>query len=513
MNALARRVRMVGRKSLAWLALGALPLEAQQVAEWRPARQSMASAAIASPAGSIDAQADASYGTLAPQGPQFAPRQMPTARMARADYTMPDWQRRPGAPRPMNAPTRSVARTRTLPFVEDEIVSQPQPDSISAGQVPGTIAPQMPMQGSPYPSSGMPGAMSPYPNAGGMPMAPPVYNGAGPMIPDGYAQPMQNDFAPPQFDGACAGGSCGTPDCDGAPCDGCDMYGCDGVCGYDVMACERFHPCSWLSMLNELSLLLGTQGFTGPLDAANAGNFGFHEGINVGDSLWHRKGLGYQLGMQYIQSDLGGNPFLGTGIRQQTFVTGGLFHRAYYGQGFQGGVVFDFLHDNYYVNSNLGQMRYELSHLFNNGHEFGYWGTSSNRTNQFTNGIFNQTITVLPMNMNNFFYRRTMANGAQGRVWGGFASNVYDGFTTTTTNPIVGADFRMPLSNRVDFWGGFNYIIPTEGGQANGVAQSWGLMMSLAFYPARFARGTHNGPYRPLFNVADNNSFMLDQHR
>jgi len=59
--------------------------------------------------------------------------------------------------------------------------------------------------------------------------------------------------------------------------------------------------------------------------------------------------------------------------------------------------------------------------------------------------------------------------------------------------------------------GGFAYLIPEEetGQVGRGHAEeSWNIAVSLVWYPgARSAMGTDY--YRPLFNVANNGSFMV----
>jgi hypothetical protein len=296
-------------------------------------------------------------------------------------------------------------------------------------------------------------------------------------------------------------------------------YGCPDDCctGADVMASERFHPCSCLSFLNETSIATGTTAFKGPVDMGANGNFGFYEALNVGDVLFHRRGIGYQVGVNFVQSDLNGSVF-STSSRQQTFFTVGMFHRAFYGRGWQGGIVFDYLNDNYYLNYNVAQLRYEYSIVGGNGHELGYWGTASSRSattiTQAGAGLGFPTgtnINTRPISLNQIFYRKTNSGGGQGRVWVGFASGVFgNSATTTTTDAIVGGDFRVPLSNQFDFYGGYNYVIPSQGPALNTTAEGWGLAFGVAFYPARCRNGVHNTPYRPLFNVADNSTLMLD---
>ena len=184
-------------------------------------------------------------------------------------------------------------------------------------------------------------------------------------------------------------------------------------------------------------------------------------------------------------------------------MTGGLFRRATCGQGWQGGAVFDWLDDSFYTNTRFSQVRGEVSYIASYGNEFGFWGAFATSGGQSV-AVNNTVLTFGPTNLYAFFYRKNLANGGQGRVWGGFTSGNSGG--------LFGADYRVHMSNDWDLIGGFNYLIPSEGKDSGGATQeSWGLMMNLVWYPTRSWCGIHNGPFRQLFNVADNNVFMVRQ--
>lgn len=318
--------------------------------------------------------------------------------------------------------------------------------------------------------------------------------------------------------GSCADGNCDS--CVGGDCDSCtggfgaglrDEWADPTCCpkcggyGYHRPGCGRvamcLHNCLG-PLIREWSVFAGVQGFKGPLDGGNNGNFGFNEGFNLAGPLfpWPRMGLGYQIGGRFAQSNLSGSPF-NTSARDQAFATVGLFHRAYRNCGFQWGFVYDWMTDNYTQTETYGQMRTELSWLFPRGHEFGFlgmFGVKSTNNNQF--------VPVTQADMYNLFYRHTTNWGGQGRAWVGM---------TNHSLAIVGSDFRVPLSNRFEMVGGFNYIIPNDG-NANGVGggftqESWGISMNLVWYVGRPKQGVHNTPFRPLFNVADNNVMMFER--
>lgn len=352
----------------------------------------------------------------------------------------------------------------------------------------------------------------------------PIYNEDGteyhgPMLSDGSFDPNADIDLDPNFDGfagheeggctSCTSGNCGgtcqrdewaDPD----RCPECGLYGSHMIgCGH-VARC--LHNCLGF-LFKEASVFAGTQGFKGPLDLGVNGNFGFNEGFNLGGALvpFPKYGLGYQVGARWAQSDLSGNVF-GSAAREQVFLTAGVFHRAYRGCGFQWGLAFDWATDNYYTKATYSQVRMETSWLFPRGHEFGFMGVFGAQSDQVTFTVLGINVVnqqIKPTDQYNFFYRYTTRYGGQGRFWGGW---------TGQNLTIFGSDFRVPMSNRTDLIGGFNYIMPPSGQNGNGTAaESWGLSMNIVWYFGRPREGIHNTPFRPLFQTADNNVMMLDR--
>ena len=371
------------------------------------------------------------------------------AMLPNRDYT----QDRPAMPRRVASrgqyrPTSS-GRTYELP-PSTEIV-QPQPETLSG------------------------------PIAGG-----PVYESGGPVFgsegfnSDGYEM---DGFAAPGYD------ECGER-LYSTPCPECGSC-CGGI------SC----PHRWL---DESSVFAGVHAFKGGLDQGQNGNFGFQEGVNFAGSLWHEYLIGYQVGGQFLQSDLSGSNIANAfnNSRQQSFLTAGLYHRPLAAHGVQGGVVFDWLDDKFYSRTRFSQMRAEISYIASYGNEFGFWGAFATGSNQ-TVVINNASTTFGSASLYNFFYRKNFTNGDQGRIWGGY---------TGMQGGMVGADYRVHMSNQWDVVGGFNYLIPGDGKNGGGTTQeSWGLAMNVVWYPTRRSCGVHNGPFRSLFGVADNNVFMVRQ--
>lgn len=352
----------------------------------------------------------------------------------------------------------------------------------------------------------------------------PIYNEDGteyhgPISQEGSFDPNGGVDLDPNFDGfagyegdgctSCTsgncGGSCGRDEWgDPARCPECGLY------GHHMIGCGQVARClqNCLGFLfREASVFAGTQGFKGPLDLGVNGNFGFNEGFNLGGALipFPKHGVGYQVGARWAQSNLSGNVF-GSAAREQVFVTAGIFHRAYRGCGFQWGLAFDWATDNYYTKATYSQVRMETSWLMATGHEFGFQGIFGAQSDEVSFTILGINVVdqpITPTDQYNFFYRYTTKYGGQGRFWGGF---------TSQNLTIIGSDFRVPMSNRTDLVGGFNYIMPPSGQDGNGTAEeSFGLSMNIVWYFGRAREGIHNTPYRPLFQTADNNVMMLER--
>lgn len=300
-------------------------------------------------------------------------------------------------------------------------------------------------------------------------------------------------------------------DSPGEACGECGQCGDCGSCGAcgdcDIL---RYGLCGCLTnVLSGFSFFAGIHGFKGPVDLGQNGNFGFHEGLNFGGPLGDPWGFGYQLGAQAIHSNLTGfqvDPANGGAVddngRDQIFFTGGIFKRAVCG-GFQSGVVFDFVHDNYYDKSDLRQIRSETSFVFADGvSELGYWGAYGINSERF----------VIPTDPDNFvflqpndifvgFYRRHFSGGGQGRLWAG---------GTGAGQGIIGGEATVPLGTSWALENNFVYVIPkssaANGGQAE---ESWSVTINLVWYPGRPARGVFQNPFHPLFGVGDNSAFLV----
>lgn len=284
-----------------------------------------------------------------------------------------------------------------------------------------------------------------------------------------------------------------------------DGFACDGGCGdcETCRACCGPAACRQFWWLRGFSFFAGVEGFKGSPDQGRNGNFGFHEGVDFGGPLGGPLGLGYQIGFQAMHSDFEGNqvvenaPF-DTGSRNQMFLSAGLFRRPGPCGGWQAAVVFDHLHDDYYVDADLKQLRAELSYVFHGNREFGYWGAYGLDNAQVDDGV--HRVKVEPHDLHALFYRHHFCGGGEGRLWSG-ASSDGDAF--------LGADATVPLGASWALGSNFAYLIPSESDQAGQEEETWSLSIRLIWYPGRAAQCALQDPFRPVLPVADNSVFMI----
>jgi hypothetical protein len=283
------------------------------------------------------------------------------------------------------------------------------------------------------------------------------------------------------------------------------VYG-DDCCG-GVGCYECCLPCPVISF-QDTELFFGVHGNTGPRNRGESGSFGFHEGFNWGTPFPCTYGaIGAQVGLRATQSSLSGTDFTDS-TRNQIFLTGGLFRRVDWG--LQGGVVLDYLSEDWYSSIDMLQIRSELSWVFPCCHEFGFWFTANANTQEKSSDFSGATASVVESwqatDLYAFFYRRRYEchPGAESRIFAGF---------TGDSDGLIGADARLPIGTNWALQSEFTYLVPREGtGTAGGGhrEEGWNVGISLVWYPG--CRGFGEGDYfRPLFNVAGNGTFMLDQ--
>jgi hypothetical protein len=291
-------------------------------------------------------------------------------------------------------------------------------------------------------------------------------------------------------------------------CAGCDAC-CPDCCG-QWNSCGPVHPCELLPYvsLTNLQTFAGVQGFTNMLNRGGTSSFGFYEGLNHSIPVCGPCLCG-QVGMQWTQSNFNGS-FVTPQDRQQIFLTTGLFRRV--DCGLQGGLVFDYLHDEWDYQLDLAQLRGEIGWKMDPCNEFGFWFTAgvnddetSLRLPDFVNQnqiqIVNGSADVEVNNLYAFYYRRQFACGGEGRLYGGF---------TKGDQGLFGGDALVPLNPCWSLQANFLYIASSHEGPLDDLGfidETWNVSVGLVWTP--FGRPGACCPpcCRPLFNVANNGTF------
>ncbi len=303
-----------------------------------------------------------------------------------------------------------------------------------------------------------------------------------------------------------------------------DPYACDEEENENFL---RFHDgriCRWLRQFGrpyygwrwyrDFTASAGVTSFANATDLGINGNYGTNEYLNWAMPFWNAFGVGWQLGWRGTQTNFQpaelsiGGTTISKNARDQNFITTGFFTRAFEGRGLQGGIAYDYMHDSWFENSDIAQLRYEFSYVWGY-HEFGFWG-ASNIDDEF--GIFGRQtpdpLIASTLSLYTGFYRVQFGDANEFKVWGGGTGN-QDG--------IVGAIVRTPLHPSLAVESTFTYVIPNRnhevtvglpGDQSTFAPSAWNLGINLVWYPANRSRRSLASPYRPLFEVADNGSMI-----
>ena len=166
-------------------------------------------------------------------------------------------------------------------------------------------------------------------------------------------------------------------------------------------------------------------------------------------------------------------PALFTNDRSQYFFTTGIFRRQMCERGWQWGVVYDHLSDQFDEDFDVSQVRGELSYVFC-GHELGLWFTSNVGDDQPGADSTSGVVSFETVDLWAFFYRRRLVSGGEGRFWVG---------ATGESDLIFGGDLRVPVACDCDIVAAFNYVAPQNDTTATGqFPEAWNIGINLVWY-------------------------------
>lgn len=324
-----------------------------------------------------------------------------------------------------------------------------------------------------------------------------------------------------------------------------DGHHCGGKCG-DGHGWGWWHDLNWACLCvplppdDNFSINFGMQGFTGPLNGGFDGSFGIHQGFNLGAALpCCTLGIGWQIGLQAVQSNFSGTGpnFPDGGFfdeiegypddRKQLFLTAGLFRRV--DCGWQWGIVYDHLHDDFYYDLDFKQIRGEISYLHHGYHELGFMfnvSTGEDTSEEITYFATDFAIVGEATDLYAIFYRHqfddcgltnfrvfvgmTDERGTLEEAVAGAQSNLSyyfaDHADTVGSSAVFGADVHLGLGRHWALETGFTYL--TAANENHAAEESWNVGFNFVWYPHGHSGGTCRGYYRPLFDVADNGSLL-----
>lgn len=307
--------------------------------------------------------------------------------------------------------------------------------------------------------------------------------------------PYADPFAP-AMGGGCDDGctGCGASGCTSMGSTygcGAASYGCDGSCGGHCGE-DRL----WL---DSLSVNVGVLGYKNMINRGESGSFGVQQGFNWA-APWVVFGMNSQIGFRATQTDFNGSDFTAE-HRAQFFVTGGFYKRNI--SGWQGGFVFDYLHDDWYTTIDLAQLRGELSWGAGNGSSVGFmFATSVAEDN--TTAVLGGASTDESWETHDLmaFFYEVQSNQHRRGTW-----RMFVGFTGESDG-LVGSTMKIPLAGTWSLEPEFTYLVPDEETGFGGHDQeSWNVAFNLVWYPGRARRGLELGR-RTMLDVAGNGTMI-----
>jgi hypothetical protein len=263
--------------------------------------------------------------------------------------------------------------------------------------------------------------------------------------------------------------------------------------------------------LENLSVFVGPDGSKQPQDLGINANMGIRFGVNFGVPVVERFNLGAQIGVAENVSDSAVHVLdqvEGTSRRTQTFVTVGIFQRPT--PAFNWGLVYDFSHERYYDDFNLGQVRGQVGFGLRESDEVGARFAKSVQGDAGSMG--GTAVRLDPITQVTGYHRHTWATAAQTSVWAGVANGhhnvvwVFDDNSRDHNVLVYGAELSMPLSERFAISGAANLVTPT----ATGTVDAY---LGITFYLGRSGFRASRNTYSPIVPVANNPEMAINLHR
>lgn len=333
-----------------------------------------------------------------------------------------------------------------------------------------------------------------------------------------------------------AGCACGNAGCSGGGYVGSDCYAPTGMLGEKAPcsvcngqaeycpACSMPHWLDFASILARYEYGIGVNGFTGPvnyppisgsmLNTRGTGSFGFYQSMNHATPLdFVGLPIGWQSGMRLVESNMSGGGST-TDSRFQYFWTGGFFHRATCGLQFA--TLFDYQHQDWYFRGDLWQFRSEFSWMNMSGNDWGIqWmvpmGTAATGATILDAGgsPIRETIRYDATSQVRFFYRINFADPQCPTP-----STLHLFLGGADGDFVFGGDFNQSISPTLAWYTGATYLSPDRiDSAASGFRELWNISFGLQWRPGIFMNLERGPMARPMLDIADNGTMMVDWKR
>lgn len=244
-----------------------------------------------------------------------------------------------------------------------------------------------------------------------------------------------------------------------------------------------------------------------------AGSIGIGESINWSTPITPQGTITAQYGVRAVQGDN-----FSQSARSQCFMTAGVFKRCDF-IALQGGVAFDWLRDySHFGSVNFRQMRCELSLRSVRNLEFGFIGgfdafrdrPTTPQIDALARARYAERYGVpAPLDLGGavavqdyylFFARKHLDNGGQMEFRCGM---------TERGDLIMSALGEAAITDRLALNGSISMLAPSAGQSIYGnYRESWSMSLGVVLYFRGGAMSRSANLYRPMFDVAGNNSFF-----
>jgi len=259
-----------------------------------------------------------------------------------------------------------------------------------------------------------------------------------------------------------------------------------------------------MGLFDNLTLFAEKTTYKTGLDG-EAGSFGFSEGINWATPITPQGTITAQCGVRAVQGDV-----FSRDSRHQTFITAGVFKRFDFAA-VQGGVAIDWLHDHSRFGSvDLRQLRAELSARTFRGLEYGFMGgfdvfrdrPTTPAIDWFVNPhhLPNITGAVDVQDYYLLFLRKHLNCSGKAEFRCG---------ATERGDVLIGILGEAAITDKLAVNGSVTLLAPSEGQSVRGNhRESWSMSLGVVLYFRGGSMSQQANLYRPMFDVAGNNSFF-----